>query len=206
MKATISAALLAVALHVAGAARADTILSVNFGGTVDDGTYTDSGPINTPFVAGQSITGSFQFDETTGTFTQFQIGGYTVKPGYTSIYSPPLASTAYAYAGVQNQVLNSGPSNSLQINFYYETPPGPSTVNIGAFLANPGAFSQDTSGGSPSYFAAYLTNADGSNTQVDGLLTSYQAVPLPPGLPLLLSGVLGLGIAARAQRRSGGEG
>jgi hypothetical protein len=188
---------LAIALGASTPAGADTMLTVAFGGTVDDGTYTDSGPVNTSYTPGQSITGSFQFDETTDTFTSFQIGGYTAKPGFTSIYSPPLASTGYAYAGVQNQVQNAGPSNSLQINFYYETPPGPSTVNIGAFLANPGAYSQDLSGGSPSYFAAYLTNADGSNTQVDGLLTSYQVVPLPASVALLLPGLLGLGLFGR---------
>ncbi len=94
MKLPLSSAVSIIALSASVAARADTILNVQFGGTVDDGTYTDSGPVNTSFVAGQAITGSFQFDENTNQFVAFQIGGYSVQPGYTSIYSPPLASTA----------------------------------------------------------------------------------------------------------------
>jgi hypothetical protein len=155
--------------------------------------------VNTSFVAGQAITGSFQFDENTNQFVAFQIGGYSVQPGYTSIYSPPLASTAYAFAGVQNQVPDSGPSNLLQINFYYEGAL-PSTLNIAQFLANPGAWSQDLSGGAPSYFAANLNIGQGDNVQVDGLLTSYEVVPLPATLSLLLPSLVGLGLFSRRKR------
>ena len=175
------------------AAHADILIPGAFSGVVDDGTYTNSGPVNTTYVPGQPITGSFIFDGTTDTFTSFEIGGYTASPGYTTIYSPPLSSTAYAYFGVQNTVLDSGPSSALQINFYYETPPFPSTTNITSFLLNPGNFSQDLSGGSPSFFAAYVTNQDGSVTQVDGLLTRY-AAPEPASVLLVLMAFAGMGL------------
>ena len=189
---------LAAAAFVAftSSAYADVLLPGYFGGVVDDGTYTDSPPVNTSFVPGQSISGQFVFDATTDMFTSFSIGGYTAQPGFTSIYSPPLVSTGYAYLGVQNPVLNSAPSNSLQINFYYETVPGPSTVNIASFIAHPGAFSEDLAGGSPSYFAAYVTNPNGSITQVDGLLTSY-VVPEPASLLLALPALAGLALRRR---------
>ncbi len=196
-------ALAVTAIVITGAfgapAHADVIIPGYFGGIVDDGTYTDSGPVNTPFVAGQPITGSFTFDATTDMFTSFQIGGYTAQPGYTSIYSPALSQTAYAYLGVQNPVANAAPSNSLQINFYYENLPGQSTANIANFILHPDGYSQDLLGGSPSFFAAYITNGDGSVTQVDGLLTSY-AAPEPASLMLALSGLTGLGFVRRRKR------
>jgi hypothetical protein len=201
MRIGLAAAAFSAACVVATAARADIMINVSFGGIVDDGTYTDSGPVNTSFTPGDPISGSFAFDTVTDTFASFQIGGYQAQPGYTSIYSPSLASTAYAYLGVQNQVLNAAPSNSLQINFYYETIPGPSTVNIAAFIADPGTFSQDLSSGSPSYFAAFITNPDSSITQVDGLLTSYSAVvPEPASLLIVLPALAGVGF----MRRRGG--
>ncbi len=196
MRIVVAAAAIVSACGFASAARADAMMEGFFGGIVDNGTYTDSGPQNTHFAAGQTINGSFMFDETTDSFTSFEIGGYFASPGYTTVVSPPLAATAFAYIGVQNTVANAGPSNALQINFYYETPPGPSTVNIASFIANPGAFSQDLTGGSPSFFAAYLTNPGGSVTQVDGLLTSY-AAPEPASLLLTLPGLAALGLIRR---------
>jgi hypothetical protein len=180
----------------ATAAHADVVIPVHFGGVVDDGSYTDSGPVNTSFTAGQPITGSFVFDTTTSTFLSFQIGGYIAAPGYTTVFSPPLASTAFVYLGVQNQVPSAAPSDSLQINLYYETSPGPSTTDIAAFIRDVGKFSEDLASGSPSYFAAYLTNPDGSVTQVDGLLTRF-AVPAPASLLIVLPALAGLGLVRR---------
>jgi len=180
---------------LATAAHAGTI-TVSFGGTVDDGTYTNSGPQNTSFVAGQPISGVFVFNPTTDKFTSFRIGGYSAALGYTSVYSPPLASTAFAFLGVQNPVLDSGPSDALQINFYYETPPFPSTTNIASFIENPGAYSQDLTYYAPSFFSVYLTNPDGSVTQVDGLLTSY-VVPEPASLLITLPALAWLGLIRR---------
>jgi MYXO-CTERM domain-containing protein len=196
MKMSLTAAALTIVCAGAPVARADVVIPVDFAGIVDDGTYTDSGPVNTSFVAGQPIAGSFAFDATTSTFLSFQIGGYTAAPGYTSVFSPPLASTSLVYLGVQNQVPNAAPADRLQINLYYETAPGPSTVNIAGFIGNVGQFSQDLTSGSPSYFAAYLTNADGSVTQVDGLLTSFVA-PEPASLLIALPALAGLGLIRR---------
>jgi hypothetical protein len=153
---------------IASVAQADVLIPGAFSGTVDDGTYTDSGPQNTSFEAGQPIGGSFLWDATTAAFETFSIGGYTAAPGFTTVHSPALSATPYAYIGVENPVASAAPSDLLQINFYYETTAGASTANITSFILNPGTFSQDLTGGSPSYFAAYLTNPDGSVTQVDG--------------------------------------
>ncbi len=178
------------------AAHADVLIPVSFGGIVDDGTYTNSGPEDTSYVPGEPISGGFVFDATTSTFVSFTIGGYSAATGYTSVYSPPLTSTAFAFLGVQNTVPNSAPSDELQINFYYETPPFPSTTNIAAFIEDPGAYSQDLTFFSPSFFSVYLTNPDGSTTQVDGLLTSF-AVPEPASLLVTLSALAGLGLIRR---------
>lgn len=196
MKFALTAAAILAACALPGMARADAIIPGYFGGIVDDGSNTGVAPQNTTFVPGDPITGNFTFDATTDTFTSFQIGGYSAAPGYTSTLSPPLAATSYAYIGVENPVANAGPSDLLQINFYYETTPGPSTVDIAAFIANPGPFSQDLSGGSPSFFSAFLTNPDGSITQVGALLTSF-AVPEPADLLVMLPALAGLGLVRR---------
>jgi hypothetical protein len=185
---------------VSGApARADVVFPGYFGGIVDDGSNTDSGPVNTSYTPGEVINGSFLYDATTDAFLSFQIGGYSAQPGYTTIHSPKLASTPFAFIGVENPVNNAAPSNLLQINFNYETVPGPSTVNIASFIANPGPFSQNTSDGSASFFAVFLTNADGSVTQVDALLTSY-AAPEPASVLITLSALSGLGLMRRRGR------
>ena len=194
MKIVLAAA--AVSLAFASVARADITFPGYFGGIVDDGTYTNSGPENTSYVPGQPISGSFMFDATTDTFTSFNIGGYTAPAGYTSIYSPPLAATSFAYFGVQNPVPDAGPSADLQLDFYYESPPFSSTTNIASFIGNPGAYSQDLSGGSPSFFSVYLTNPDGSVTQVDALLTSF-AAPEPESLLIIVPALAGLGLIRR---------
>lgn len=198
MKMVLAAA--AALFGFASVARADVIIPGWFGGIVDDGTYTNSGPENTSYVPGQAISGGFLFDATTDTFTSFNIGGYTAPAGHTSIYSPPLTSTAFAFFGVQNPIPDSGPSADLEIDFYYESAPFPSTTNIASFIRNPGDFSQDLSGGSPSFFSVYLTNPDGTVTQVDGLLTSY-AAPEPASLMVILPAIAGLGLSRR--RRAG---
>jgi hypothetical protein len=191
---------LVVAFCASGPAWADVIIKASFGGIVDDGTYTDSGPVNTSYTVGQAISGSFVFDATTSSFTSFSIGGYTAAPGYTTIFSPPLTSTGYGYLGVENPVANSAPADLLQINFYYETTPLPSTATIASFIANPGSFSQDLSG-TPSYFAVDLTNANGTNTEVDGLLTSYVATLPEPGT--LWLALPALAACALIRRRTG---
>jgi hypothetical protein len=196
MKHVIAASALLCVCATASVAHADVLIPGAVSGIVDDGTYTDSPPLNTSFLPGQTITGSFVWDATTDAFQTFTIGGYTAAPGYTTIYSQSLASTAFAYVGVQNPVANAGPSNALQIDFYYETAPGPSTADITSFIVNPGAYSQDLTGGSPSYFAVYLTNADGSVTQVDALLTFY-AAPEPASLLLTLPALLSLAAVRR---------
>jgi hypothetical protein len=61
----LAAAGLFAACVVCTAARADVIIAGYFGGIVDDGTYTNSGPVNTPFNPDAPITGSFMFDITT---------------------------------------------------------------------------------------------------------------------------------------------
>jgi hypothetical protein len=196
MKIAFAAAAVFSACVFTTAAHADYLVWGSFGGIVDDGTYTNSGPVNTSFVPGEPISGNFDFDATTDTFNSFSIGGYTAAPGYTTIYSPPLTATAFAFFGVQNPVPNAAPSDDLEIDFYYENSPFPSTVNIAAFIENPGPYSQDLSGGSPSFFSAYLTNPGGSITQVDGLLTSF-AVPEPTSLVITLSALTALGLIRR---------
>jgi hypothetical protein len=197
MKRVIAVAAMLSACAAACAAHADVMIPVAFSGIVDDGTYTDSGPQNTAFVAGEAISGSFLWDATTTAFATFSIGGYTAAPGFTTIYSPPLTATDYAYLGVENPVADAAPSDRLRINFYYETAAGASTASITAFIETPGTFSQDLAGGSPCYFAVYLTNADGSITQVDGLLTSFQEVPEPTSLRLSLPALPGPGALRR---------
>nr|WP_294551278.1 hypothetical protein [uncultured Rhodopila sp.] len=196
MKQLVAVSALLCACAAASVAQADVLIPGAFSGIVDDGSYTDSGPQNTGFEAGQSINGSFLWDATTAAFQTFSIGGYTAAPGFTTVYSPALSATPYAFIGVENPIANAAPSDLLQINFYYQTTAGASTADITSFIRNPGAYSQDLTGGSPSYFAAYLTNTDGSVTQVDGLLTFYEA-PEPASLLLTLPALLGLGAVRR---------
>jgi hypothetical protein len=85
MKLKWTVAALVVALSASISAHADSIVTVAFRGIVDDGTNTDSGPVNTPFVVGQSISGSFQLDVTSDRFLAFEIGGYTAQPGFTLV-------------------------------------------------------------------------------------------------------------------------
>jgi hypothetical protein len=170
-----------------------TTIDVKFSGTVDDGTYANA-PMNTSFVPGDPISGSFVFNTSTLMFTSFQIGGYTA-PGATTIYSPPLSATSFAYLGVEATNTSGQPTAELQLDFYYEAAL-PSTVNIAQFIQDPGDYSTDLTGGSPSQFNVFLTNSDGSVTTVGGLLTSY-SVPEPGAMLLIAPALLGLAFVRR---------
>lgn len=185
------AALLALALAT-GAAQATTI-PVAFSGIVDDGSNLGVPPTNTGFAAGAPISGSFVFDTSTNTFTSFQIGGYAIS-GATAIYSPPLAATGFAYLGERTTDASGQPTAELQIDFYYEGAL-PATTDIGAFIANPGAFSTDLAGGAPSYFAVNIPGPNGP-VQLDALLTAY-AAPEPGALMLAAPALFGLAFARR---------
>ena len=192
MKPVLAAAVAMLGLGLAASAHAAAIYG-NFSGIVDDGTYTSSPPVNTSFTPGQSISGSFVFDNSSDAFTSFEIGGYST-PGAPTIFSPPLAATGFAFVGEKAVDVTGAVTSLLQINFYYENML-PSTVDIAAFIQDPGAYSQDLTGGSPSYFSVFLANG-GSPIQVDGLLTSY-ATPEPAAVLLMLPALAGFGLARR---------
>ena len=73
MKVVPTAAVIVLACAFATVANADVLIPGYFGGIVDDGTYTNSGPENTTFIAGEAISGSLVFDATTSAFTSFEI-------------------------------------------------------------------------------------------------------------------------------------
>ena len=189
----LAAAVIALGLAAASSAHANTI-PVAFSGTVDDGTYANA-PSNTSFTPGQTISGAFAFDTTTDTFTSFEIGGYTA-PGAPTIFSPPLAATGLGYFGVEaTNPATGSPTAELVLDFYYEGAL-PSTTDIASYILNPGAYSTDLAGGSPSQFNVFLTNADGTTTTVGGLLTSY-AAPEPGAMMLIAPALAGLAFARR---------
>ena len=185
-------AFISVAL-AASAAHAATI-PVSFNGTVDDGSYANP-PVNTTFRPGQPISGSFVFNTVTDTFTSFRIGGYVAPAAAVTMFSPPLAATGSAFLTDEATSVATGrPTAEFSIDFYYEVAL-PSTTNIVSFIENPGAFSTDLAG-QPSTFSVFLANADGSDTTVSGLLTSY-VVPEPGAMMLMAPALAGLAFARR---------
>jgi hypothetical protein len=184
------------ALAVIVPAHAATI-AANFTGIV----YQTQGA--TGQAVGNTVTGHFDLDSTSGNFLDFMIAGKSVAPGYQSFASIGAALFDAIYTAQVSPLASGMPSNnsfSLDLSslatwpatetaFTLLTSTTQLTTNLDTVTNPLSAF--------PSTFSYYTANADGTNVvALYANLTSITATatPEPASLMLVASSVLGLGV------------
>ncbi|MBV8707518.1 MAG: PEP-CTERM sorting domain-containing protein [Acidobacteriaceae bacterium] len=194
MKTTLSVLAIAV-LAIVVPAHA-TVYSVDFQGIVNQ-TQGATGQ-----ALGNTVTGHFDLDSSSGNFLDFTIAGKSVAAGYSSsaVIVPPF--TEAIYTAQVSPVSSGGSTNSTFTLDLSSLSSWPATVTAYTLLTNTAQLTtnldtiNNPSSTFPSTFGYYTANASGNNiAALNANLTSVTAtaaVPEPASLALLGSSVLGL--------------
>ncbi|MBV9389393.1 MAG: hypothetical protein JOZ78_23470 [Chroococcidiopsidaceae cyanobacterium CP_BM_ER_R8_30] len=172
-------------------AEAASILA-NFSGTV-------SNQIGTTYNVGNLISGSFDYDTSTGRYDSFDIAGYGLPSGSFSSYAPPpLQKTSSAIFEANQSPSGNGSSGYTDLSVNLEAPFTNNefnTTDLVAFVTNPGTYITDPTDPGVSTIS-YISRDANSNvlTQLNANLTSFSAtaVPEPSGLTPLAAGAVAL--------------
>jgi hypothetical protein len=186
-------------------AHADTIYSASFTGTVSqtEGATGES--------VGNTVTGGFDLDQTTGDFLDFTIDGQSVAPGYSSsaTIGPSLFDSIYTAA--VSPLVSGEPSNSSFTLDLSSLTTWPVADTAYALLTdtNQLATNLDTVNNPlsafPSTFNYYTANADGTNVvsltaDLTSITATTTATPEPGTFALLGCSLVGVGIFLRRHR------
>jgi hypothetical protein len=186
-------------------ASAETIYSASFTGTVNqtEGATGES--------VGDTVSGEFDLNQTTGEFLDFTIDGQSVAPGFLSSAGIGPALFDAIYTAEVSPVSSGLPSNSSFSLDLSSLTTWPSTDTAYTLLTdtNQLATNLDTVNNPlsafPSTFNYYTANADGTNVvSLSADLTSISATstvtPEPGTFALLGCSFLGVGIFRRRRR------
>ena len=201
MKCTLSVLAIA-ALAAAVPAHAD-VYAVSFTGTV----YQTQGA--TGQAVGNTVTGHFDLNSTTGSFLDFTIAGRSVAAGYLSSATIGPALTDAIYSAQVSPVALGTPSNSTFTLDLSSLSTWPSTDTAYTLLTDTTQLTTNLDTISnplsafPSTFNYYTANANGTN--VVALTANLRSItttasPEPASFALLASSLLGLGIFVRLRR------
>ncbi len=188
------AGLAATGFAVSVASPADAaLITATFSGTVTGQTGASS-------AVGSTVTGSFSYNTSAATYTQFTIGSFGLPSGSFTSFVPGAFSKTFdaQFRASQTSTGNAATANtSLAVDLTSDN--GFDTSNLLAFVANPGPYitdPTDPNGVSTINYVARNT-AGAISTQINANLTNFAAavpaaVPEPASLSLLAVGVAGL--------------
>ena len=192
---------LAIAALAATVPAHAAVYDVNLTGTV----FQTQGA--TGQVVGNTVTGHFDLDSTTGAFLDFMIAGQSVAPGYLSSAIIVPAQTDALYTAQVSPVASGTLSNSTFSLDLSSLSTWPSTDTAYTLLTDTAQLTTnlDTvtnpSSAFPSTFNYYTASANGTNVvALNADLTSLAAtaaVPEPADLALLASSLLVVGLFVR---------
>jgi hypothetical protein len=191
----IAAAVIAMAAASAQAA----VITANFGGTV-------TSQAGTTYSVGSAINGSFTFDTAVSRFLSFNIGTYSVAPGFTSTTTIIPDRTEALYRAQVSPVLGGNVNSTFALDLESLTN-WPSFDAI-ALLTNTSQLATNLDLASlptsafPSFFNFYSATAAGTNIQqlTADLGTITATVPEPTSFALVLAGGVALLGAHRLSR------
>ena len=198
MKTTLSVLAIAALAVVVPAHAAQ--YSVNFQGIVSQ-TQGATGQ-----ALGNTVTGHFDLDSTSGNFLDFTIAGKSVATGYSSsaVIVPPF--TEALYTAQVSPVSSGGSTNSTFTLDLSALSSWPATVTAYTLLTATAQLTtnldtiNNPSSAFPSTFGYYMADASGGNiTALNANLTSVTATatPEPASFALLGSSLLGLALFVR---------
>jgi hypothetical protein len=176
-----------------------SIIAANFTGTV----FQTQGA--TGQAVGNTVTGHFDLDSTSGNFLDFMIAGKSVAPGYQSFANIGPALFDAIYTAQVSPVASGLPSNSSFTLDLSSLTTWPSTETAYALLTDKTQLSTNLDtvnnplSAFPSTFRYYTANTDGTNVvALAANLTAITATAPEPGtLALIGFSLLGLGLLRR---------
>ena len=192
---------LAIAALAAAVSAHATVYDINLTGTV----YQTQGA--TGQSVGNTVTGHFDLDSTTGAFLDFMIAGQSVAPGYSSSATIVPAQTDAIYTAQVSPVASGAPGNSTFSLDLSSLSTWPSTDTAYTLLSDTTQLTtnldtvNNPSSAFPSTFNYYTASANGTNVVALNAdltsLTATTAVPEPANLALIASSLLIVGLFVR---------